>query len=44
MRGSVNPQQAVELLKQQRPKEKSMSPRSNIKPQISPKQKKRSDG
>jgi hypothetical protein len=36
MRGSVNLQHAAKLLKkkqqQQRPNEKSMSPRSNIKP------------
>jgi hypothetical protein len=40
MKGSVNLQQAAKLLKKQkqkhqRPKEKLMSPRSNIKPHIS---------
>ncbi len=49
MKGSVNPQQAIKLLKnqqqqQQRPKVKSMSPRSKIRPQISLKQEKKSNG
>jgi hypothetical protein len=49
MRGNINLQQVVELLKKQqhqhqRQKEKSISPKSNPRPQISPKQEQISDG